>query len=111
MRNPNADPLRRHAFHAAWPLATAKAQRLLRRAARIEPRRQGWRLGSAPLAKTERRNATEAGSGDARHAVQSRKTRVDQTRNLLPCRFGGRIFLPGDRAHGPAQRVEGARIV
>ena len=25
--------------------------------------------------------------------------------------FGGRIFLPGDRAHRPAQRIEGARLV
>ncbi len=48
MRYPDAEPLRRHAFHAAWPLATAEAQRLLRRPAGIEPRGQEWRLGSAP---------------------------------------------------------------
>src|SRR6202020_3161461 len=108
MRTPNAELLRRHAFHAARSLAPAKAQRLLRRAAGNEPGGQGWRLGSAPGAKTERRNATEAGSGEARHAVQSRKTRVDQAWDLLPCQLGRRIFFPGDRARGPAERVEGA---
>src|ERR1700684_1015328 len=111
MRNPDAGSLRRHAFHAAWALATAKAQRLLQRAAGIEPGGQGWRLGSASGAKTERRNATEAGSGDAWDAVQSRTTRVDQAWDLLPCRLGGRVFLARDRALGPAQRVEGARLV
>src|SRR5271168_5609834 len=111
MRNRISGSLRCDAFHAAWPLAPAGEQRLLQRAAGNEPGRQEWRLGSAPGAKTGRSDETEAGSGDAKHAVQSRKTRVDQARDLLPCRLGGRIFLPGDRAHGPAQLVEGARIV
>src|ERR1700722_19338294 len=111
MRNPNAGPLRRYAFHAAWPLASAKAQRVLQRSAANEPRRQEWRLGSAPGAKTERCNATETGSGDARHAIQSRTTRVDQARDLRSRRLGRCVFLASDRAHGPAELAEGARLV
>src|ERR1700733_4008358 len=111
MRNPNAGPLRRHAFHAAWPLAATKAQRLLRRAAGNEPGRQEWRLGSAPGAKTERRDTTEAGSGYARHAVQSRTTRVDQARDLRSRRLGRCVFLASDRAHGSAELVKGASLV